>query len=216
MEPRWKQHADQFRVKIKEEILEATKELILEKGITGVTIMDISKKVGVSRVTFYKYYNSIHEITFDIQIQILSEMNEQSLTNESKGKTGAERFEDLLSIFARGFKTHRDNIRFLAIFDHAYEKQYPSPELKQKYKEKIALLKLPFIQVLQSGLEDGSLKANQPAERLALMISQALIGLMQRLATRNNLFIDNDDDNADEDAMILDDFILMVMKSMTR
>jgi len=211
MAQNWRQHADQFRARTREEILVAAKELILEKGITGVTIMDIAKKAGISRVTLYKHFNSIHEIALEIQIRILSEFAANNAPYEAENKTGAERLQVLLDGFSNYFKDHREDMRFIAVFDLAYVKEYPSPELKRKYAEEIASLRMPLESVIRAGIEDGSLRSGQDPRRTGRTIVHSLLGLMQRLATRTDLF---EDPFTDE--MIVDDFISMIVKSLSK
>jgi len=212
MEPKWKQHAEQFRIQIKNDIMETTKALILEMGITNITIMDISKKTGISRVTFYKHYNSIHEIVVDIQIRILSEMVEAIKSDLSKGNSGAEKLRNTLKSFIAFFKSHREDFRFIGIFDHAYGKQFPSEELEQKYSDTLARIKSPISDVLDSGLTDLSLKkTDSDTDLIAITIFHSLMGLMQRLATRLNVLKVN---RLDEEDLMFECFIEMIMNSL--
>ncbi|WP_078549577.1 TetR/AcrR family transcriptional regulator [Litchfieldia alkalitelluris] len=207
----WRNHADAYRVQTRENILVATKELILKKGITEVTILDISKKSGISRVTFYKHFNSIHEIAMEIQIQILSEISAIELPKTMKYKNGADKLRCLLLGFAEYFKEHREDLRFIAIFDLAYVNEYPSEELKQKYAEEISSFKTPIVDVLNSGIQDGSLQVDQDPKLVGRTIAHSLLGLVQRLATRTNLV---EAPSTDED--ILEDFISMIVKSISK
>jgi len=211
MEPKWRQHTDQFRNQIKDDIFEITMQLILERSINGVTIVDITKKVGISRVTFYKYYNSIHEIAFDIQIKILSEIMDYLEMEASRGKNGAEKLRNHCNYFIDLFKTNRDKIRFIAIFDHTYGTSFPTPELQEIYRELILNFRKPLKEIVLLGIQDGSLRKDLDPELLTLTIAHSLWGLVQRLATRKNLFNEN---SLEEDIMILDNFVSLLMQPL--
>ena len=43
---------------VREEILQATREMIAEKGYGGLNIRDIAKKCGIATGTFYNYFSS--------------------------------------------------------------------------------------------------------------------------------------------------------------
>ncbi|WP_121614312.1 TetR/AcrR family transcriptional regulator [Mesobacillus foraminis] len=211
MEPKWKQHTDQFRSQIKDDIFDVTMKLILERGINGVTIVDITKKVGISRVTFYKHYNSIHEIAFDIQFKIMSDIVDHLEAETAKGENGAEQLLNFCHYFIDLFKTNIGNMRFIAIFDHTYGTAFPSPELQEKYRELILNFRKPIKEIVQTGIQDGSLREDPNPDLLALTIVHSLWGLIQRLATRKNLFVEN---SLEEDISVLDNFVSLLMRSL--
>ncbi|MDA6082599.1 helix-turn-helix domain containing protein, partial [Escherichia coli] len=76
MSLKWDSELDELRIRRRTEILDEARELFLEKGLPRVTMRDISKEVGVSTVTLYKYYKSVDEIAAEVKRQILIEMKQ--------------------------------------------------------------------------------------------------------------------------------------------
>ncbi|NLB36913.1 MAG: TetR/AcrR family transcriptional regulator, partial [Clostridiales bacterium] len=54
-------------------IIEATQELLLQKGISDISLAEIAKKAGISKGTLYYHYKSKDEILFDIMDKYLQE-----------------------------------------------------------------------------------------------------------------------------------------------
>ncbi|MFB5188707.1 TetR/AcrR family transcriptional regulator [Alicyclobacillus fastidiosus] len=212
MEHRRQQRLDKIRNLMKEDILDAAFQLILEKGISAVSIVEIAKRVDTSRVTIYKYFNSIDEIIFHIQTKVLSELNVYRDFETLTGQTGAEKLLSLLQRFVGMFQTHHEQIRFTAMFDHAYHGAYPSDMLHDMYRDFIRNMRLPLERLIAIGMEDGSLSKEVDPNILALTLEHSTLGLMQHLATRQNVFTN---DSMEEDLLILNQFIDTFMKSLT-
>jgi AcrR family transcriptional regulator len=60
----------------REEIIAAGKELFLKHNFLNVNIKEVCALAGTSRVTFYKYFNTIDELIFEVQIDILNNMTQ--------------------------------------------------------------------------------------------------------------------------------------------
>ncbi|GMA65131.1 TetR/AcrR family transcriptional regulator [Alicyclobacillus fastidiosus] len=212
MEHRRQQRFDTMRNLMKEDILDAAFQLILEKGISAISIVELAKRVGTSRVTIYKYFNSIDEIIFQIQTKVLSDLNVYRDFETLSGKTGAEKLLSLLQKYVDLFQTHHEQIRFTAMFDHAYHASYPSDVLQDMYRDFIRNMRLPLEQLIAIGMQDGSLAKNVNPKILALTLEHSTLGLMQHLATRRNVFTH---DSMEEDLLILEQFVVTFMKSLT-
>ncbi|CAM3364864.1 MULTISPECIES: TetR/AcrR family transcriptional regulator [Saccharibacillus] len=61
----------------REELIAAGRALFLKRGFAAVAVKDICEQAGVSRVTFYKHFESIDEVGFEVQMQALAQMAEQ-------------------------------------------------------------------------------------------------------------------------------------------
>ncbi|HEY4392041.1 MAG TPA: TetR/AcrR family transcriptional regulator [Paenibacillus sp.] len=187
MGTKWEQELDLMRQSRREQIMDAAYELVLENGLISITIVDIVKKAEISRVTLYKYYNSIHEIVFDIQIRILNEMSEQ-LGEKLKGKNGLEKLHDYFATFVRMYQTSPDYFRFTAMFDQFYQSSYPTPELEEQYqsftKQGIDLIE----QIIEEGIVDGSIRAETHPAMMAQILSHIMMGTTQRIAARSEIY----------------------------
>jgi len=74
---------DKRVVKTKNAIRSAFKELVQTKDMSDITISELTEKAGVTRSTFYMYYDSVAAVRNDIEDVILSHiekiMSEQNL-----------------------------------------------------------------------------------------------------------------------------------------
>lgn len=187
MGTKWEQELDQMRNSRREQIMDATFELVLENGLMDITIVDIVKKAEISRVTLYKYYNSIHEIIFDIQLKILNELSE--LQDERlRGKNGIEKLKDYFTTYNRMYQSRPDHFRFAAMFDQFYQTSYPSSELEERYQTftKQGIVKLE--QIIEEGINDGSIRKGTNPAMMAQILSHITMGTTQRIAMRSEIY----------------------------
>lgn len=63
-------------------IINAFKELIIEKEFKEITIKELAEKANINRKTFYLHYESMEEILFDLSIEISEQLLD---TLNSKG-----------------------------------------------------------------------------------------------------------------------------------
>lgn len=206
MSTKWEQELDLMRQSRREQIMEAAYELVLEKGLISITIVDIVKKAEISRVTLYKYYSSIHEIVFDIQIRILNEMSDL-LGEKLKGKDGLEKLHDYFATFVRMYQTRPDYFRFAAMFDQFYQSSYPTPELEERYqsftKQGIDLIE----QIIEEGKGDGSIRAETHPAMMAQILSHIMMGTTQRIAARSEIYKTESKVDSEEMLNYLADFL---------
>jgi len=66
-------------MEMKEKILVAASELIVENGIVETTLKDIAQKVGISKGTLYYYYSAKEELIFDVADSHLKVITEELL-----------------------------------------------------------------------------------------------------------------------------------------
>lgn len=74
----------------KEQILEVSKKLILQKGYSKVSIQDITTALGISKGSFYTYFKSKADMVHEMINQKISMGKEQEKKNFSKVKNMEE------------------------------------------------------------------------------------------------------------------------------
>jgi AcrR family transcriptional regulator len=126
MNQQWKEQLEKHRNNRKEEILTAAQQLFLERGLGVVKLNDIVKQCGISKVTFYKYYKSIDEVIFAIQMKILKEFIEKDKNWMTQGKNGWKKMEYTLRIQIETLKTDKASVSFIGLFDMHYRDDYPT------------------------------------------------------------------------------------------
>lgn len=67
--------------KTRNAIINALKEMIIEKDFNEITIKELAERANINRKTFYLHYESMEEILFDVTVE-LSEQVFESLNNK--------------------------------------------------------------------------------------------------------------------------------------
>ncbi|MCP3927177.1 MAG: TetR/AcrR family transcriptional regulator [Desulfobacterales bacterium] len=72
----------------KQIIIDATIELISERGVAGTSLAHISQKVGISKGTLYYYYSSKNDLIFEITQAHMDGLTDSlfAIIRENKGK----------------------------------------------------------------------------------------------------------------------------------
>lgn len=170
--------------KNREEILEKGKELFLKDSFHNVKITDICSIARVSRVTFYKYFNTMDELIFEVQMDILKSMLMFIKDKSDFTSNGKDSLKSVLYAWINFAKEHKEELKFIVSFDLYYSSYDLNEELKVKYKSftkedyNQSLLK----RALDKGIKDGSLKENINPSKTGMYIYQTVMGLLQRMS----------------------------------
>ncbi|MCZ8513184.1 TetR/AcrR family transcriptional regulator [Paenibacillus filicis] len=196
MKVTWKEQLEQHRNKRREDIIQTAKELFLEHGLSTVTLKDIVGACGISKVTLYKYFNSLDEIIFEVQFEILSAWLERYNQTALQGNSGYEKLQFLLEQILVS-KDNTDTIRFIAMFDMRYLEEYPTPELESRFRSFLRRGPHPFLSLLQEGVADGSIRRDIDVKAIGYTISNVVNATKQRMLLRGKLLhLDQDVDPA--------------------
>ncbi|WP_458461388.1 TetR/AcrR family transcriptional regulator [Paenibacillus sp.] len=182
MNENWHQ---QLRNKHRDDLIAAGKELFLKYGLLQVKIKDVCTKAELSRVTFYKHFQSMDELLLTIQMQLIEHLTDEVSRASTKDLNGREQLTVMLNAWVVFAQDHPDYIRFIQLFDINYEMYDFSPELREEYdqfnqngKENHFLM-----DALCKGVVDGSIKNPSPPLDLAQFIFTTMMGMLQRMVT---------------------------------
>ncbi|WP_405144532.1 TetR/AcrR family transcriptional regulator [Paenibacillus sp. FSL H7-0942] len=171
--------------KHRDDLIAAGKELFLKYGLLQVKIKDVCTKAELSRVTFYKHFQSMDELLLAIQMQLIEHLTDEVSRASTKDLNGREQLTFMLNAWVVYAENHPDYIRFIQLFDINYEMYDFSPELRERYdlfnqngKEDHFLM-----DALSQGVVDGSIKNPSPPLDLAQFIFTTMMGMLQRMVT---------------------------------
>lgn len=170
--------------KNREEIISVGKDLFIKNNFHNVKITDICTLAGVSRVTFYKYFKTIDDLIFEVQMNILNNMTQFIKDRNDFTVSGKETVKTVLYAWIDFAKEHKEEMMFIVSFDIYYSYYDLNEELKLKYKKFIvenyneSLLKY----ALDKGTKDGSLEKNINHLKTGMYIYQTVMGLLQRMS----------------------------------
>jgi len=96
----WNETIDAHRAEVREAILRATWQLVLEHGLLSVTMSQIAETTGIGRATLYKYFPNVEAILEAHHEQQVSDHLERlRALSEAPGEP-LERFEAVLTAYA--------------------------------------------------------------------------------------------------------------------
>ncbi|MCM3699646.1 TetR/AcrR family transcriptional regulator [Paenibacillus macerans] len=170
--------------KNREELIAAGKELFMKQSFLIVNIKDVCGRAGVSRVTFYKHFQSLDELIFEVQMELLESMAEFVVRTAAGAINGKEKLRSMLDAWMDFAWQHPEYIKFILLFDLHYEAYESNQELKERYERFIHEKKEQhfLIAALEAGKKDGSLKPELEALETAQFIFTSMMGLLQKLS----------------------------------
>lgn len=206
MNASWKKQLDEHRDKRKEEIIAAAEAVFMEQELAKVTTKDIVERCGISRVTLYKYFKSMDEIIFEVQIRILEQFREDMTSIVPETLSGFMKFKAMFDHMLNHFEEYKQRNRFIGMFDFNFRDSYPTPELEQRYRQFLKQSKAPFHAWLKEGQEDGSIRKDISIEVGTAMISNVMNATIQRIAIRGDIL--------HQDQGVMPSLVLCEMASM--
>ncbi|MFD1018408.1 TetR/AcrR family transcriptional regulator [Thalassobacillus hwangdonensis] len=90
----------------KEELFEATKQLLLERGVHGFHFKELSSMLSVSRSTIYEYYRNKEQLILAFMLSLMEEMNER-LASIDENKPAPDKLFDLMHVFLEYDQIHQ-------------------------------------------------------------------------------------------------------------
>ena len=152
------------------QILSTGKELFWKFGFKRVTIEEICKEAGVSKMTFYKYFPNKLELATTILDDIFKESQAKIRSIADEHETPEKTFAKILQLKSEGTR---------GISEEFIKDLYSNKEdgLKSYMDEKSKTMFAEFIQVYERGKEDGWIRKdlNIPFFFSYAMKSMALI-----------------------------------------
>jgi len=159
-----KQQEINFRRKL---IIDAAKVIFSDKGFENSTMEDIAYKAGYSKGSLYSYFNSKNEICFTIVNDYFSKIVDFIEIISHTSSTGLEKLIGIKEAFLRDYA---ENSEFCNIYEtfkyHRTQCSEIEDEIKvnELYSSKIKKL---FASIIQTGIEDGSIKNSVDVEKLS-------------------------------------------------
>lgn len=162
--------SDEERDRIREQLVETGRELLLTYGPEKTTVKDITDPVGIAKPTFYQFFDAKGDLYLEIfqrELETYVERVRSELGEVKDASEGLERFFWCYAEFAEG----NPFIQQMIIQGNHQEslglRSVSSEKLEEVQRESIAEL-LPFIEELQAE-SNGPLSDLEPFVLLGLM-----------------------------------------------
>lgn len=153
----------------RKKLVETAKKIISDKGLTNVSVEDITDACGVSKGTFYTYFKRKEDIVFELSKGIFDEI----LVNAKSGsKTMLERLKEYMVNFSTYIE--KSSLKLA----QEWIKNVVDPDISKegiwKMEKDISALR----ELLEFGKGNAMLSAEAPTEKLAYTINDILYGQM--------------------------------------
>jgi len=116
-------------------ILDAAEMLFLARGIENTSMTDISARLGISRVTMYRYFANRDAIAVEIQVRMLKRIN--AVPPMADHPPTLENYREGIRSILRQYDALRDAYRYIGMFDAIYLDQAPENALAQWTKAQL-------------------------------------------------------------------------------
>jgi AcrR family transcriptional regulator len=146
------------------EIINASLELIAEKGIQSLTIKNLSKKIGLVESAIYRHYESKTHILIAMLDAIVEQMQ------YSNRKEVANLFEFIEEKLENHFLLFQENPAMVSVV-FAEDLFQNEPELVEKTRNKVINSIATMSDLLQKGQQRGEIRSDIDAEIISIMIN---------------------------------------------
>jgi AcrR family transcriptional regulator len=169
------------RERRREALVAAARELFLERGVDRVTIDDIADRCAVTRRTVYRYFATREQVALAVEVDVLKRWA-RLLAERSPSwtGTGAQRLRAAFADIEQLVDDAADEVRFTRVFD-AQPGVNVSDELGRQFHAVVRDLLTPIVEILVAGRRDGTLTYPTPPELMASTMTNAYLGLAQRV-----------------------------------
>jgi AcrR family transcriptional regulator len=182
----WKTELDNMRDRRRRLIVDAAERVFLNSDLSRTTMADIAREAGISRVTLYKYFATIDELAFEVQMRALDVLYGAARYGLVGEGNPIEKIERFFNIALDSFDENRQHIRFSGLFDHFYQSNYPNPGLEKRYSD---FLDRYFVieKLLIQGMAEGCIRSDLDAHNTSMLLGNLFTGMMQRMAIRGDI-----------------------------
>ena len=171
---------ENLRNERKAEILAAAKQRLLQDGFTHTMMISIAKEAGISRQTLYKYFDSLDDIIFCVQSQILHQRRALRQTLFDPATPVCDTIDSLVDIIFRDINENADDWLFLCMFDIYVAHHNVDTALIQEYNTLILQGDF-FRNMLAESQRAGTVRADLDAGTLSSFVFTTILSFAQRM-----------------------------------
>ncbi len=185
------------------EITEVALELISEKGIQGLTIKNLAKKIGITEPAIYRHYDSKIDILIAV-LDLFKQNTEQLFENELKNEGKA--IDKIEHLFTKHFTSFSASPSLVSVI-FSEEIFRNEPILIQNISELIDKNDKILTTIIINGQKTGEVRDDIEAKYLSIIIMGSL-----RLFVKKWQFSEFSFDLPEEGKKLIDSIKLLITK----
>jgi AcrR family transcriptional regulator len=133
------------------QILEATLELVSERGFHGAPMSEIAERAGVGAGTIYRYFDNKEALINELFLELKHEISQAMLVGFTPEASTEEIFR---KAWLNTFNYCVQNPQVMLFIEQYQNSPFQTPEIEAATLEYLA----PFISVFQAAVEAGEIK----------------------------------------------------------
>jgi len=161
----------------KEQILDAARTLLLDKGLEATSINKIAKRAELGVATIYSYYKNKEALYVALQEEGLDLLYSKVMEAAKKGRNPADKIKKITLTYFQFSESHKDYFDIINYFLSAPRVILSSDHKTQVDHHGNKILK-QLEEVIREGIQKGVFRKVNPT-RSALMLWGTLHGLIQ-------------------------------------
>jgi len=162
----------------RQRLLEATSELLHEKSVRAISVVDIARRANTSPATFYQYFKDVGEATLRLAELAAEEVPAVTLLIDGswRGQKGLETARAIATAFVDHWDAHRSVLLVRNLAADEGDRRF------QKVRREALT---PVIEHLARKLEESQQQGRIPAELHPFAAAAALATILERLAAHH-------------------------------
>jgi AcrR family transcriptional regulator len=165
------------RDRSREEILDAAREVVLEKGVAGTTLAAVARAAGMSKTALYYYFPSKDALLFELTFQIHQARAQE--VHDAVAETGSapEALGALIDTLVKGYAARLDDFRLAFLYNQTATSGQASvtPEQFARFRP---LNDLALAGTAERLGEVGETRAGVKPRLLAFLAQMAAVGVL--------------------------------------
>ena len=168
------------------DIIDAAEKVFFKKGLNNSTMDEVAGEAELSKGTLYLYFKSKEEIYFEIKLRAIHILNRMFKESISKNKTGFENCAEIGKTYVRFLNEYSNYFRVMVYFESTDCKVCEYRDKCESFFTEDNPL-IFFIQIINQGIEDGTIRDDIPANVLAQTLWALTNGILQFVSTKQKI-----------------------------
>jgi len=187
---------------MKHKLIETGIQLFDQNGFKSTSVQDIVQLLGVTKGTFYYYFNSKEELLKDIHLSYIEELVQQQVKIIKNRQTSfTKKLYEIVTLLIRNIRTERQSAR---IFTR--EMRHLSGEYFEEIKDKRNQFRKNMQRLIEDGMQQGEFQSGLPAD----ILTMGILGI-----TNWSYYWYNPDGEVSEEK-IVDIFVHMILNGISK
>jgi AcrR family transcriptional regulator len=168
-------------------VIQAAKMEFGVHGITNSKLKSIAKRAMVGEASLYRYFADKTALVqmvgldyWNTHVQLFASYFDEAIKPTDNGLQKVEAF---LNIFHVLYEDHKDFLKFMEDYDN-YMMSSDTEKSESSLEELIMSMKKTYVELFDSGVEDGSIDSRFSGVTTYSFVSQVMVSTTQKLSFR--------------------------------